>query len=174
MAFWTARLGTAPFPSPTEQAVSFGKDLQRERESRGVSLESVSEGTKVSPRYLQALETGDHAQLPGGVFNRGIVQSYCRFLGLNEAEWLTRFAEFSRTEGSPDWTEFAQNVKRNRVEMGPRMRLRWWGVLLLLLALGAAGWALWRYVLGPKTGSVVGRSGCLGCPATAQPRLPTA
>jgi cytoskeletal protein RodZ len=131
--------------------VSFGRDLQAERLRREVSLESVSEGTKVSVKYLRALESGNHAQLPGGVFNRGIVQSYCRYLALDEEQWLGRWAEFSRpAEAAPDWSEFAQNVKRSRASMSPRMRLRWWGVLLMLLALAGLGWAAWHYVVKPR------------------------
>jgi hypothetical protein len=29
-------------------------------------------------------------------------------------------------------------------------RLRWWGVLLMLLALGALAWAAWKYVVRPR------------------------
>lgn len=130
--------------------MSFGQDLQQERVKREVSLEAIAEGTKVSARYLRALEEGDHASLPGGVFNRGFVRSYCQYLGLDEEEWLERFGEFSRNEGSPDWAEFAQNVKRSRMTTGSRMRLGWWGVLLMLLALGGLGWAAWKYVVKPR------------------------
>src|SRR5690349_16815994 len=50
---------------------SFGKQLKQEREQRGISLEDISQSTKISTRFLQALE-GDHFnQLPGGIFNKG-------------------------------------------------------------------------------------------------------
>lgn len=142
--------GALAVGSPAEQALSFGRDLQEERERRGVSLESVAEGTKVAVRYLRALEEGDHAALPGGVFNKGIVRSYCRHLGLNEEEWLVRFSSFAHTEGSDDWAEFAENVKRNRAQMNPGMRLRWWGVLLMIIGLAAAGWSVWHYLVKPR------------------------
>ena len=35
---------------------SFGENLRRERELRGVSLREIAEGTKISVRFLQALE----------------------------------------------------------------------------------------------------------------------
>ena len=75
-----------------ESALAFGRELQRERERRGISLDAVADGTKVAPRYLRALESDDVGNLPGGIFNKGFVRSYCRFLGLNEEEWLQRFA----------------------------------------------------------------------------------
>ena len=118
--------------------MSFGTELQQERLTRDVSLESIAETTKVASRYLRALEEGNYAKLPGGVFNRGIVRSYCRCLGLDEEEWLLRFQAFARSEGEEDWTEFAQNVKRSRETLQARNRLRWLGVLGMVLLLAIA------------------------------------
>ena len=118
--------------------MSFGAELQQERLKRDVSLETIAESTKVALRYLRALEEDAYAKLPGGVFNRGIVRSYCRFLGLGEEEWLQRFQAFARSEGEEDWTEFAQNVKRNRERIESRDRLRWLGVAAMVLVLAIA------------------------------------
>ena len=131
-----------------ERALAFGRELQRERERRGISLDAVADGTKVAPRYLRALESDDVGNLPGGIFNKGFVRSYCRFLGLNEDEWLQRFSRTApATNNDVDWAEFAENVKRTRVQTSPAMRRRWWGVLLMLAALAAVAWATWHYVL---------------------------
>ena len=130
--------------------MSFGRDLQLERENRGISLEQLAASTKVPSRFLYALEADDFGGLPGGVFNKGIVSSYCRYLGIAEESWLARFAANVRTEShEQDWAVFAENVRRNRVEIGTGMRRRWWGVLLLLIVLGALAWAAWRYVIQP-------------------------
>ena len=130
----------------------FGRELQLEREKRGVSLETVSDETKVSTRLLHALEVDDFASLPGGVFQRGIVRSYCRFLGLDEQEWLSRFASTAQTtNGEMDWAEFAENVKRTRVSTRSSMGPKWWGVALMLLGLLALTWVAWRFVVKPRT-----------------------
>jgi cytoskeletal protein RodZ len=129
--------------------VSFGKELQHERTTRGISLESIAAGTRVSERYLAALENGDHASLPGGVFNKGIVRAYCRHLGLDEQDWLQRFATFSRAEGEEDWEQFARNIKRNRTPSSRRTGLRWLGVLLMFALLAALAFAAWRYLIKP-------------------------
>lgn len=121
-----------------------------EREAREVSLESVAEGTMVPLHHLQALEQDRFDELPGGVFTKGIVRSYCQFLGLDAEAWLERLAASADNESSPSWSEFAENVQRNRVSSGPRMGLRWWGVLLMLLALAGVSWATWRYVVQPR------------------------
>ena len=70
---------------------SFGERLKREREMRGVSLEEIAESTKIGKRHLQALETEDFDQLPGGIFNKGFVRAYSKYLGLDEDQAVTDF-----------------------------------------------------------------------------------
>jgi len=130
--------------------VSFGRELQLERQRRQITLESIAEGTKVPTRHLRALEQEDYEKLPGGVFNKGIVRSYCRHLGLDEQEWLQRFPSAAAAEPEPDWASFAENVRRNRDRRNAQTRRRWVGVLLMLALLGAMGWAAWKYLLQPK------------------------
>lgn len=130
--------------------MSFGSDLRREREHRGISLEAIAAGTKVSQKHLTALEHDSIAELPGGVFNKGFVRSYCHYVGLDEAQWTQRYAEaFEANQPDVDWAQFAENVKRNRAP-GPPTGLRWWGVALMFAAVAAAGWAVWHFLLHGK------------------------
>jgi len=64
----------------------FGDKLRREREMRGVTLDEIAEATKIGTRSLRALEEERFDQLPGGIFNKGFVRSYARFLGLDEEQ----------------------------------------------------------------------------------------
>jgi cytoskeletal protein RodZ len=107
----------------------------------------IAEHTKVPERHLLALEKEDFDSLPGGVFSRGIVRSYCRYVGLNEEEWLARLPVAAPLETEQGWMEFASSVQRSRVRTSPQMRMRWWGVLLMLAALGVLSWATWRFVV---------------------------
>jgi cytoskeleton protein RodZ len=129
----------------------FGRELQTERENRGVALEAVADATKVSLRNLRALEADDLHVLPRGVFQRGLLRSYCRFLGLDEDLWLEKFAAIAipSTE-EQDWAQFAENVKRGRTPSTPSESVRWWGVVLLLLALATASFAVWKYIVRPR------------------------
>lgn len=62
---------------------SFGENLRRERELRGISLRDVADATKISIRFLDALEQGRLDVLPGGLFPRAFVRQYAKFLGLD-------------------------------------------------------------------------------------------
>lgn len=74
----------------------FGEHLKREREMRNVSLEEVSAATRISVRFLEALEDEQWERLPGGVFNRGFIRSVARFLGLDEEGLVAEYAMETR------------------------------------------------------------------------------
>ena len=73
-------------------SIPFGEHLRREREMRGVSLDEISAATRISTRFLEAIETEQWDQLPGGVFNRGFIRSIARFLGLDEDSLVAEYA----------------------------------------------------------------------------------
>ncbi len=131
----------------------FGKELRSERVSRGIELEEISDSTKISSRYLTALEENQFEQLPGGVFNKGIVRSSARVVGLDEEFWVSRYMAAYQQSGQlktddADWIAFAENVSKSRETEGekPDQRLRWAGVAALLLLLVGLGWFVWTYV----------------------------
>lgn len=129
----------------------FGDELRRERMRRKVSMESISEETKISVRHLEALEAGEYDSLPGGVFRKGIVRSYLAAVGLEETSWIERFEASLRESGSDsqnaDWTEFAENVRRNRSGGEQKTNMRWMGVGSMVTMLGVLGWAVWKFAL---------------------------
>ncbi|HEX9458712.1 MAG TPA: RodZ domain-containing protein [Thermoanaerobaculia bacterium] len=79
-----------PQPQVSELA-SFGEELRREREIRGISLKEIADATKISKRFLEAIERNDHKTLPAPVFTRGFVREYARYLGLNAEEMVNRY-----------------------------------------------------------------------------------
>jgi cytoskeleton protein RodZ len=137
----------------------FGDKLRHERESRKITLDSITQATKISNRHLVALEAGNYDYLPGGIFNKCIVRSYAEVVGINPDAWVKRFLSDYRESGQlkdddANWIEFAENVgkSRNHQESHNRksVHLTWAGVTVLLLVLAALGWAFWHFV-GGKT-----------------------
>jgi len=70
---------------------SFGEELRRERELRDISLKEISEATKISMRFLEALEQDNFDILPGGIFNRGFIRAYARFIGIDGEEMVNAY-----------------------------------------------------------------------------------
>jgi cytoskeletal protein RodZ len=79
---------------------NFGERLKREREMREVTMDELSKSTRISNRFLQALENEDWERLPGGVFGHGFVRAIARYLGLDEESLLGEY-DLARAEKLP-------------------------------------------------------------------------
>jgi len=62
---------------------SVGARLRQARELRRLSLQEVSEATKVRTPYLQALENDDLSAIPSAAQARGFLRIYAEFLGVD-------------------------------------------------------------------------------------------
>jgi cytoskeleton protein RodZ len=80
---------------------TFGDRMKREREMRGIKLEEIAESTKIGKRNLEALEQEHFDQLPGGIFNKGFVRAYAKFLGLDEEQAVNDFLTASANYDQP-------------------------------------------------------------------------
>ncbi|MGE0599353.1 MAG: helix-turn-helix domain-containing protein [Dehalococcoidia bacterium] len=68
-----------------------GSLLTRTREARGLTLEDAERDTRISRRYLQALEAEQFEVIPAPVYARGFLRSYSQYLGLDPQEALAMF-----------------------------------------------------------------------------------
>jgi transcriptional regulator with XRE-family HTH domain len=72
-----------------------GQRLRQERLAKGVDLSYIAGETRISQRYLEALEDGKWDQLPSAIFARSFARQYARYVGLDpsiiEAELQTTF-----------------------------------------------------------------------------------
>jgi len=66
-----------------------GSALREERLRRQFTLKDVSNVTRISARYLEAIENDRPQDLPGTVYTRGFVRQYARFLDLPAEELLS-------------------------------------------------------------------------------------
>ena len=145
---------------------SFGQKLKLEREKRNITLEQISVSTKIGIRMLQALEEDKFNQLPGGIFNKGFVRAYSRFLGLDEDQTIADYLQASgdalpastetpsRGEGSREHAvhenvprenkDKDENVSRLEASADASPRQVPWGVFagaLLVVALALSFWS---------------------------------
>lgn len=93
---------------------SVGEALRRERVRQNLSLEEVARETRISLRFLQAIEADDFAKLPGGVFARSFVRQYGRLVGLDEEELAAEVQRRLQPEPAP-----AEERPRPHVEAPP-------------------------------------------------------
>jgi transcriptional regulator with XRE-family HTH domain len=72
---------------------TLGEYLRKAREAKDIDIRDAAQQTRISINYLKALEEENFAKLPGDVFVKGFLKSYGKFLKLDEAEMLMRFAD---------------------------------------------------------------------------------
>lgn len=70
-----------------------GQLLREAREQKGISLEEVSETTKIQPRYLKSLEEGDFTPFAGKVYARGALKNYAEAIGMDPREVIHLYHE---------------------------------------------------------------------------------
>ena len=81
--------GTATLAVGPDQArVELSTWLRHERERSGLSIEAVSQETRISKTYILSLESGKLESLPGKVFGRGFVKNITRLLKTDTSEGL--------------------------------------------------------------------------------------
>lgn len=54
------------------------------RHNRGISLQQISEATKIGVRSLEAIEHGDFHKLPGGIYTTSYIRQYARAIDYDE------------------------------------------------------------------------------------------
>lgn len=79
---------------------SFGTWLRRQRELREISLRDVAERTKISLRYLEAMEDDRFDLLPAPVFAKGFLREYARYIGLSPDEVVNHYLSAHGLDGS--------------------------------------------------------------------------
>ena len=132
---------------------AFGERLRRERERRNITLDEISLSTKISIRMLTALETEKFEQLPGGIFNKGFVRAYARFLGLDEQETIDGYlAAAGELAPAAEQREPQPAAQETAVE-GAMDRLPW-GVLTAALVVVGLGFAVWGWRSRAEQGAV--------------------
>ena len=64
------------------------EDLVAWRKRNGVSLPAIAAATKISQRYLEAIEGGKFNRLPGGVYNLNYLRQYAKAIHFEEDDLL--------------------------------------------------------------------------------------
>jgi cytoskeleton protein RodZ len=123
---------------------SIGEKLRLARETHGISLREISEQTRISMRYLEAIEGDDYKRLPGGIFNRSFIRAYAKFIGYNEQEAIEDYARTLRERGEP--SDETSTKPRSEIYVEGAETHRRSPVVTLLLAimiLAALSLAVW-------------------------------
>lgn len=124
---------------------SFGENLRREREMRGVTLEEIAESTKISTRLLRALEHEQFSELPGGVFTRSFIRAYAGYLGLDAEHVLAEYRQVAQPASDYDLNRLTAATSLASKPASRASALPWVVAAILL----GGGYATYRYAHRP-------------------------
>ncbi len=120
-------------------AETLGEKLRLAREARGITLSEVAAQTRIAARYLEAIEEDNYKPLPGGVFNKGFIKAYAKYVGVDEQEALD---DYARAVASQSESEIDDNrYRRPSVMTDDRNRSSWSSLVfaVIILALMSGG-----------------------------------
>jgi cytoskeleton protein RodZ len=118
--------------APSQEGSSLGGYLRALRSSARGSLADMAVATRISERYLRALESDVPDDLPAPVFVKGFIRAYCAFVGAPADEAL---ALYNQARGLPATGEsHAVHVRPGRGWVGHPLAIS--GALLLIFGGG--------------------------------------
>src|SRR5712691_3222418 len=82
----------------------FGASFKKARESAGISLDQIAIETRISTRFLAAIENEEFHLLPGGIFNRGFVRSFAEKIGLDPDQAVAEYERLAEVREPAETT----------------------------------------------------------------------
>jgi cytoskeletal protein RodZ len=107
----------APMAAMKKQPGSAPMNLQQQRLRAGLSLEQIADQTKISIRFLRAIEAEEFEQLPGGIFGTSYIRQYAEAIGA-DAQKLLALHRARAGSSEPDREEFDPGR--------PKRSVFWW------------------------------------------------
>jgi len=84
-------------PQEEESLQQLGQKIREARISKNLSLESVSGHLHIAVKILEAIEEGNSKKGPTPVFLRGLVRTYCQYLGIDKTEILDKIEQLLKS-----------------------------------------------------------------------------
>lgn len=71
--------------------IKVGQKFKEKRLEKGLTIEEISDLTKIKSVFLTAIEDGEYKKLPSQAYAQGFVKNYAKFLEMPEKETLAIF-----------------------------------------------------------------------------------
>ncbi len=135
-----------------------GERLRQERQKQGLDLRQIASTLCINYSYLNAIECGDWASLPGGFFSRSFVRQYASHLGMDPSQFDGAMDEILGTEPEVDLAQLVGPKTPINVPPMPTpgqslfdKRMVWSVAALVGVILGCAGlYAVWQKTQSPS------------------------
>lgn len=128
-----------PWDRPEAETTSFGDWLRRQREMREITLRDIADRTKISLRYLQAMEDNRFDLLPAPIFAKGFLREYARYVGLSPDEVVNHYLSVQQQALGDEEVKKEQTLSRQTPHRPKPVRSWTYGVFLAVAVLVLVG-----------------------------------
>ena len=132
---------------------SFGTWLRRQREMRDIDLREIADKTKISLRYLKAMEQDRFELLPAPLFARGFLREYAKYVGLNADEVVNYYLSAHEGAGEDDELDQTRERRYSGGSSGPATRGALMVLVLIVVVALGAYFLFWRQSRGGDAGA---------------------
>lgn len=151
------------------ESLTLGEKLIKLRSQYRMSLAEISKATRIQVKYLEALESGNHQDLPAEVYVRGFLRSYARYLGLEEGAFLKLYDKEKHIRTHIGKVEVVPERKKIILSQAWVITPRNTAMIIMIIILGGTSFYLFRefhafvaephlVVTEPDSGSVTSES----------------
>ncbi len=121
----------------TETQAELGGEMRAARQARGWELPQLAASLRIRQSYLEAIEAGKLAELPGTTYALGFVRAYAAALGMPGEDMARRFRADATLANGQTALRFPAPVPQRGLPAGALMLL---GVFILAGAYGGWYW----------------------------------
>src|SRR4030042_3706208 len=102
---------------------TLGQELRAERERRTLSVKDVSDQTRISARFISALENDRWDEMPQNFFLKGVIKAHAQAIGADPAPFLAKYKEQQRIR-SESSDELGDSPRQKKHEAPGKKRKR--------------------------------------------------
>jgi Helix-turn-helix domain/Domain of unknown function (DUF4115) len=120
--------------------VSIGEALAEARDQAGLSVDQVSQQTRIRPVIIRGIEAGDYSVCGGDFYARGHIRSIAQAVGTDPGPLIEEYDRDYRATGPIAATGLDELVARSREPRRPRLSPALLIAAAVVVVLGAAGY----------------------------------
>jgi cytoskeletal protein RodZ len=96
-----------------------GEFLKKERERRNISLEEISNFTKIKEHHLRAIEENRYEVLPPALYVKGFLSIYAKYLTLDPKSIILQYENYLKSLIPPEPVELQQQTPPSKKRVRP-------------------------------------------------------
>ena len=117
-------------------------DLKKARENSGLTLAELFERTRISVRYLEAIENGDFHVLPVPTYSRNFIKTYADAIGIDSGPVLQRYDNYLKNLNAPAADRDGEPPCQVTPSAAPKQNKIYLWVLLIIIVFAVAAFLI--------------------------------